>query len=168
MDKCQSSVYRSGQDPVPSCTLRAKKSPDAFPGLAAPPSGAQGQVCPPLPPGARAAEEETAGPAGEGPMLPYPGLRHLQDWRGRSVFSLWTLPHWSGSSLKKSLFFQRNLVSCLCNKARIYLLSPQILPPTPFFFATATPLSGRKIEPVLYSGYSESHSFPNFNRIPKL
>ena len=49
-------------------------------------------------------------------------------------------------------------------------------PPTPiFFFSTATPLSGRKIEPVLCccctrlcSGYSESHSFPNFNRIPKL
>lgn len=51
--------------------------------------------------------EETAGPAGEGPFLPYPELRRLQDCRGRSVFSLWTLPHWSGSPSKKSIIFPK-------------------------------------------------------------
>uniref|UniRef100_A0A7N5JWM4 Uncharacterized protein n=1 Tax=Ailuropoda melanoleuca TaxID=9646 RepID=A0A7N5JWM4_AILME len=93
--------------------------------------------------------EETAGPAREVPFLPNPRLRRLQDYRGRSVFSLLdSLPHWSGSP-PKSFFFQRNLVSYLCNKARIYLLFIH-LPASPFFFFDCHPSFWRKIEYVFF------------------
>lgn len=95
--------------------------------------------------------EETDGPAREVPFLPNPRLRRLQDYRGRSVFSLLdSLPHWSGSP-PKSFFFQRNLVSCLCNKARIYLLFIH-LPAPPFLFFDCHPSFWRKIEYVFLKG----------------
>lgn len=87
--------------------------------------------------------EEAAGPVREVPFLPNPRPRRLQDYRGRSVFSLLdSLPHWSGSP-PKSFFFQRNLVSCLCNKARIYLLFIHP-PPPPFSFFDCHPSFWRK------------------------
>lgn len=81
MDKCQSSVYRPGQDSVPQCTLRAKKakeSPDgAPPALRRLPSGT---------PGPRAAEGGHRWPRRRGPPSSDPTT--WDSCRGRSIPSL--------------------------------------------------------------------------------
>lgn len=138
MDKCQSSVYRSGQDPVPLRTLRAKKLPDGVPGPAAPPSGTPGQVRPPPPPSA-GQQRRPRDPRGRAVCF------RTRDWdvsrtEGADPFSPFGLYLTGLEVLRRSrYFFQRNLVSCLCNKARIYLLFtppyPGLLPtPYPHFF----------------------------------
>lgn len=104
------------------------------------------------------------------PLASDPRLETSPGLRGQIRFSLWTLPHWSGSPPKKS-FFSKGI----CFRAGVIkpgFICSLFCSFTPLL--TATSLSGQKIEYVLWcctslcSGYSESDSFPNFYWIPKL
>lgn len=113
----------------------------------------------------------TAGPAPHRSLCFPPRWRRLQDWRDTCAFSLLdsTSPVWKPSedlNVVVVFFLQRNLFSCLRNKARTLLAFP---PPAPLLsFGLSAPLSGRKIDRVSWrgvgvsSGCSEAHSFPNF------
>ncbi|CAK6434627.1 unnamed protein product [Pipistrellus nathusii] len=106
MDKCQSSVYRPGQDSVPPVHftgeegegVTGRRAPGPAPLHAAPPAVGD--------PGLR--REDTAGPAGGAlPRLltPPPGTPAGAD---RSLLSpFWTLPHWSASPPKKEFIFPK-------------------------------------------------------------
>lgn len=121
--------------------------------------------------------EETAGPARVAPFLPNPRLRRLQDYRGRSVFSLLdsTSLVWKPSEevilFSKGIWFR----ACVIKLEFTCCSSTSPLPPPHFFFFDCHPSFWTKdricVERCctsLCSGYSESHSFPNFNWIPKL
>lgn len=142
MDKCQSSVYRSGQDPVPSCTLRAKKSPDGVPGPAAPPSGTPGQVRPPPPPSA-GQQRRPRDPRGEGggPFASVPRTETSPGLKGQIRF----LPLDSTSLVWKSseevVIFSKGIWFRACViKPESTCFSPRssipasFSPPTPIFF----------------------------------
>lgn len=152
MDKCQSSVYRSGQDPVPLRTLWAKKPPDGVPGPTHRRLELRGRCAlHPLPvPGSRG----DRGTRGGGPFASLPRTETSLELKGQIRF----LPLDSTSLVWKSseevVIFSKGIwfrvikpeSTCFSPRSSIPASFP---PPTPiFFFSTATPLSGRKIEPV--------------------
>lgn len=105
-------------------------------------------------------------------QCPLPPRPHLQDPSGSSIPPSRTLPHWSGNPPKKSFFSK-----AMCFRAWVVSQSVSCSPPShthPFVLLTATLLSARKIEGVLWcctnlcSGYFESLSFANLFWVPKL
>lgn len=119
----RTNVSRMFTEPAPFGALYARTRPLDAVRRRGPGSG---QVQPP-----RLRPDGTAGPVTEVSLLPNRDGDVSRTWRDTCVFSLSdsTSPVWKSSEDFYSFFLQRNLFSCLCNKARI-LLAPY----SPFCF----------------------------------
>lgn len=116
-------------------------------------------------------------PQGRSPFFLTPRLRRLQDYRGRSVFSLLDSTSLVWKSSEEVILFSKGIWfrACIIKLEFTCCSSTSPLPPLLFFFFDCHPSFWTKdricVERCctsLCSGYSESHSFPNFNWIPKL